>query len=149
MLLSRHDRAYFPYFSRTQEECIAKANAIAAASSEEKAVVAAESVNKFRTSGMYFLPYWQSLVRNLLFPAGNKSAEKKPSKAPVVSAEAIDDVWTPTQVEELQAALKAYPASMDKNERWTSIAVAVPGKNKKQCVAKFKLIRQGRFSCFL
>jgi len=51
-------------------------------------------------------------------------------------------VWTPTQHAALQAALKKYPASMDKNERWKAIAEAVPGKSKKDCILRFKEIRE-------
>jgi len=42
----------------------------------------------------------------------------------------------------LQDALAKYPASMDKNERWTAIANAVDSKTKKQCVQRFKAIRE-------
>ena len=50
--------------------------------------------------------------------------------------------WTPDQDQLLQKALATYPASMDKNERWSSIAAAVPGKSKKECVQRFKAIRE-------
>lgn len=42
----------------------------------------------------------------------------------------------------LEAALAKYPSSMDKNERWKAIATAVGTKNKKQCVARFKVLRE-------
>lgn len=51
------------------------------------------------------------------------------------------DTWTPAQDQQLQDALAQFPASMDKNERWSSIAATV-GKSKKQCVARFKAIRE-------
>ncbi len=31
---------------------------------------------------------------------------------------------------------------MEKTERWTAIAAAVPGKSKSECIARFKFIRQ-------
>jgi DnaJ family protein C protein 2 len=31
---------------------------------------------------------------------------------------------------------------MDKNERWKAIAKGVPGKTKKDCVERFKAIRE-------
>jgi len=57
-------------------------------------------------------------------------------------AEAATEEWTEEQDKLLQEGLKTYPSSMDKNERWTSIAKNVPGKKKKECVARFKSIRE-------
>jgi DnaJ homolog subfamily C member 2 len=51
-------------------------------------------------------------------------------------------LWTPEQDRQLQDALALYPASMEKNERWTAIAAAVPGQSKKSCVQRFKAIRE-------
>lgn len=58
------------------------------------------------------------------------------------TAESEAGVWTLEQQSALEAALKRFPATMEKNERWRSIAEAVPGKTKKQCVARFKDIRE-------
>lgn len=52
------------------------------------------------------------------------------------------DVWTDDQDKLLQSALAKYPSTMDKNERWTAIAKMIPGKKKKDCVARFKEIRE-------
>ncbi|KAL7581645.1 hypothetical protein ACA910_022194 [Epithemia clementina (nom. ined.)] len=52
-----------------------------------------------------------------------------------------EDFWTPEQDQQLQNALATYPASMEKNARWTAIAEAVQGKSKKLCVQRFKAIR--------
>lgn len=49
--------------------------------------------------------------------------------------------WTVEQDQQLQSALGKYPSSMDKNERWTKIAEEVQGKSKKDCVERFKTIR--------
>lgn len=57
------------------------------------------------------------------------------------SAEAGDE-WTDAQDAALQDMLRKYPASMDKNERWSKIAEGVEGKSKKQCVGRFKAIRE-------
>ena len=38
--------------------------------------------------------------------------------------------------------LRMYPADMEKNERWKMIAKGVPGKTKKECVDRFKAIRE-------
>jgi DnaJ family protein C protein 2 len=49
--------------------------------------------------------------------------------------------WTEEQNKVLQEGLTKFPASMEKNERWSSIAKGVPGKTKKECVERFKAIR--------
>jgi len=88
--------------------------------------------------------------KNAKAPAG-----AAPSKQPAVAAPAAvasvatngestedEDVWTEEQDQQLQEGLSKFPATMDKNERWTSIAKCVPGKSKKQCVNRFKAIRE-------
>lgn len=52
------------------------------------------------------------------------------------------DQWTDAQQKQLEDALAKFPSSLDKNERWTSIAGAVDGKSKKECVERFKAIRE-------
>jgi DnaJ family protein C protein 2 len=52
------------------------------------------------------------------------------------------DVWTPEQQAALEEALKRFPASIEKNERWKEIAKCVPGKKKRDCVERFKALRQ-------
>jgi DnaJ family protein C protein 2 len=49
--------------------------------------------------------------------------------------------WTPEQDQHLQKGLSTFPSSMEKNERWSSIANGVAGKSKKECVMRFKEIR--------
>jgi len=49
--------------------------------------------------------------------------------------------WTEEQDKELQQGLAKFPSTLDKNERWTSIAKCVEGKTKKECVQRFKAIR--------
>ncbi|KAL7490284.1 hypothetical protein ACHAW6_016032 [Cyclotella cf. meneghiniana] len=50
--------------------------------------------------------------------------------------------WTEEQDNLLQEMLRKYPADMDKNERWKAIAKGVPGRSKKDCVERFKAIRE-------
>jgi len=57
-----------------------------------------------------------------------------------------DDIWTEEQDRLLQEGLGQYPVTMDKNERWTKIAKGIPGKTKKQCVTRFKVIREAILS---
>jgi DnaJ homolog subfamily C member 2 len=51
------------------------------------------------------------------------------------------DSWSDEQGKQLLDALAKHPATMDKNERWACIAKMVTGKTKKQCVQRFKEIR--------
>ena len=76
--------------------------------------------------------------------ATNTPTSASTTSTPVVDGNADSEagIWTPEQQTALEAALKKYPASLDKNERWKLIAEAVPGKTKKQCVARFKDIRE-------
>jgi DnaJ family protein C protein 2 len=71
---------------------------------------------------------------------GNKT--QAPVTAPTTSTsdDNLSD-WTPEQDVELQNGLSTYPASIEKNERWSSIADGVTGKSKKECVNRFKEIR--------
>jgi len=66
--------------------------------------------------------------------AGSTISAKSSSAVP-------PDEWTDDEDKLLQEALAKFPATMDKNERWTSIAKMVTGKSKKQCVQRFKYIR--------
>ncbi|VEU38606.1 unnamed protein product [Pseudo-nitzschia multistriata] len=75
-------------------------------------------------------------------PAKNKPGKMAPVPASAASAgETPAPCWTVEQDRQLQAGLSAYPSSMEKNERWSSIAGGVRGKSKKECVARFKEIR--------
>jgi len=49
--------------------------------------------------------------------------------------------WSTEQDQQLQKGLSTHLASMEKNERWSSIANGVIGKSKKECVMRFKEIR--------
>lgn len=51
--------------------------------------------------------------------------------------------WTASQQAALESALAKYPQSLglNANERWDKIAACVEGKSRKQCVARFKTLR--------
>ena len=49
--------------------------------------------------------------------------------------------WTEAEDRALQDGLKRFPHTLEKNERWTSIASGVPTRSKRECVARFKEIR--------
>ncbi|CEL94188.1 unnamed protein product [Vitrella brassicaformis CCMP3155] len=67
-------------------------------------------------------------------------ADGKQAPAAAESAPAAE--WTADQQQALERALSKHPSSIDVNERWTAIAADVPGKNKKECLARFKEIRE-------
>merc|ERR1719362_2278980 len=69
-----------------------------------------------------------------------ENAKKKEEEKPVAKANNDEDTWTDEQQKSLETALKKYPASLSANERWTSISKDVEGKNKKQCVERFKYL---------
>lgn len=51
--------------------------------------------------------------------------------------------WTQDEQNMLQKAVKRYPANLDPQERWTSIANMVGnGKTKKDCLQRVKEIKQ-------
>jgi curved DNA-binding protein CbpA len=55
-----------------------------------------------------------------------------------------EDVWSAEQQTALEQALKCHPGASytDKKQRWQDIAKDVLGKNTKQCIQRYKLIRQ-------
>lgn len=54
----------------------------------------------------------------------------------------VSQEWSAEQQKALEAALVTYPASIAANERWSKIAADVPGRTKKECVARFKWLRE-------
>lgn len=58
-------------------------------------------------------------------------------------SQATDDKpWTEEEDALLQEMLRKFPATIEKNERWKSIATGVTGRSKKECVERFKAIRE-------
>eukprot|EP01138_Halocafeteria_seosinensis_P013023 gb/GECG01013301.1/.p1 GENE.gb/GECG01013301.1/~~gb/GECG01013301.1/.p1 ORF type:complete len:141 (+),score=25.92 gb/GECG01013301.1/:1-423(+) len=66
--------------------------------------------------------------------------------ATAAAAEAAKDlqIWTTDQQKALEEGLRLFPptVNMSKSERWKEIASRVPGKSVKECVQRFKEIRQ-------
>ena len=76
------------------------------------------------------------------------AASAAPSQAVEKKAASADDQddgtepWTEEQDNLLQEMLRKYSTDMDKNERWKAIAKGIPGKTKKDCVDRYKAIRE-------
>ena len=68
--------------------------------------------------------------------------DKISTEKPIKSKEEDSLLWSQEQQRLLEEALKKYPASMDKNERWIAIADHIPGKTKKECILRFKKLRE-------
>ncbi|RLN98584.1 hypothetical protein BBJ28_00012212 [Nothophytophthora sp. Chile5] len=62
--------------------------------------------------------------------------------SPVSSLEVHEDSneWSEMQQRALDLALKKYPATMEKKERWTSIANDVDGRSLNECIDRFKML---------
>jgi len=71
-----------------------------------------------------------------------KADVKVPEKAAVAADAADPAEWSTEQQKALENALVEFPATLDKNERWKSIAEKVQGKTKSQCVERFKYLRE-------
>jgi DnaJ family protein C protein 2 len=119
-----------PEDPRTKEECIETFNQInKSAKAQRNGAVVGGGSNSV-----------------LLKPSETPTTTTPPATAPAdstnTSTAAIDTGgWTAEEDQQLQNGLAKYPATMDKNERWTKIATEVPGKSKKDCVQRFKEIR--------
>lgn len=105
---------------RTKQECINKANAITQAD-------------------------LQQLSEGRLVSTAKKTAAPAAAAAPrpaAPTAPAPVATWSSAEQAILEAGLGKYPATMEKKERWTAISGMLPGKTKKDCVTRFKWIRQ-------
>lgn len=72
-------------------------------------------------------------------PAAKVKADTDTGSKTPVDATVVE--WSQDLQKILELAMKKYPASMEKKERWTKIAEDVPGKTPKQCVERVKEIR--------
>jgi DnaJ family protein C protein 2 len=140
----------------TRKEAAAKAARAAKPWTKEELAALVKAVKKYPAGGAN---RWEAIalfVNNLLKLEDPRRKEEciekynqvANSTAPATKDKASDDTpkdaseWTEDQDKQLQAGLAQYPSSMDKNERWSSIAEGVPGQSKKECVARFKAIRE-------
>lgn len=114
---------------RSKEECIQKYNEVTKSSSAPK--VSSATVTETTTADGAAIATMKE--KSLTAPENTNNMNGNTDGG---------DGWTSEQDSKLQNALAKFPASMEKNERWSAIADAVPGKSKKQCVQRFKAIRE-------
>lgn len=114
---------------KRREECIEKYNQIARSNNKSTAT------SSNHTKGI------KASTEKAATAASNNGRGNSDAADPTTTT-ATEAVWTVEQDQLLQDALAKFPASMEKNDRWTAIAGAVPGKTKKACVNRFKAIRE-------
>ena len=105
---------------RTKDECIEKYNSIASAATATVAMPPPSSSS------------------SAVAADGGAGGDAVESSAAAAEEGAP---WTEEQDRLLQEMLRKYPADMEKNERWKMIAGGVSGRTKKECVQRFKAIR--------
>jgi len=114
--------------SRNRDECIEKFNHVAHQ---------AKNVHAENTSTTTTAPHTHTTAHT----NGTKSSFLESKVEEGTTTCKISD-WTEEQDQQLQMGLAKYPSTMDKNERWANIASCVKGKSKKECVERFKIIRE-------
>lgn len=87
-----------------------------------------------------------STMENVIKEKANIAENPTPKPQMTISGQEGTPVqaveWSQPQQRALEQAMKQYPASMDKKERWTKIAEAIPGKTPKQCLDRVKEIKE-------
>lgn len=79
----------------------------------------------------------ESPAEQLIQEATRKIKTRKPADAQIQGA--AESVWSQTQQQALEAAITKYPKT-GAFDRWEKIADAVPGKNKDECLARYKYL---------
>jgi len=121
---------------RTKEECTEKFNQIA-----RTTTTTAVTANGISDKGRDAIAN-TSGTDNKNNPASSATAAASGGISASATAAASATGWTAEQDQQLQDGLAKFPTRMDKNERWKKIAAAVEGKTKKDCVQRFKAIRE-------
>lgn len=134
----------------------AKANRASKPWSKEEISALAKGVKKYPAGGANRWETIATFVNNICKLQDLRKKEECIEKYNHIASSSAKDVpevsskktskttteWTENQDKLLQEGLAKFPASLDKNERWSNIAKSVPGKTKKDCVVRFKAIRE-------
>jgi len=77
--------------------------------------------------------------------SGKEAVKSVHQNGPILKPEDKDKAechWSPNQQKALEVALSEFPSSMQPKDRWNAIANKVPGKSAKDCLCRFKEIRE-------
>lgn len=120
--------------NRTKEECIAKYQEISLAPAAiKRPVKAADGATPLAPPAAHHVVGTAS--------NGTAAAPEGGEGGDAQTTSEVEDVWTLDQQKALEAALREFPATLEKNERWKCIADKVGGKSRKQCVERFKWVK--------
>lgn len=79
----------------------------------------------------------ESPAEQILHSANKKVKTRKPADVQIQAA--AESVWSQAQQQALETAITKYPKT-GAFDRWEKIADAVPGKNKDECLARYKYL---------
>lgn len=81
-----------------------------------------------------------AVATNEVITKENKENLSGKSTTEIIPDKADIDDWSSAQQKQFESALRSIPSTDP--DRWEKIANAVEGKNKKQCVQRFKKLAQ-------
>jgi len=133
--------------THTRDECIEKFNSIAHQQNQVKNGIGGHctTTNGSTTSSSTTTNISvESKKKEVIIPSSTMHESKNTATTTTTTTSSTTKNldWTEEQDQQLQMGLATYPSTMDKNERWTNIASCVKGKSKKECVERFKIIRE-------
>ena len=67
---------------------------------------------------------------------------KKAAERAAIETSILADEWNQDEQIRFEEALLMYTPSLDKYDRWTKIAAAVPGRTPNQCIRRYKFIKE-------
>lgn len=116
---------------RTEEHCISKVKDLGANQQklQTQKVTASNAFGQFKKKQ-------QERQQRKTGSEPVKAKVETPAPAP-----ATPSSWTEEEQQRLQHALREYPNSMEKAERWKSIAGFVKTKSRRECVERYKALR--------
>ena len=50
--------------------------------------------------------------------------------------------WSSSELRALRLALREFPSTMETNDRWRAVRATIPGKTKRQCYDKYRVLRE-------